>query len=264
MEAIRAALALQKGGVGKTTTTLNTARAAAAGGHRVLVLDADPQANTTGTIAAEPVAADQVTIADAIVPRAEAALTEVLVPTVWPGVTLAPAVTETLTTAETLIFASQRGREHRLTEAVAPLADEFDLMLIDTPPNLGMLSINALAAAHRIVVVTEADQWSADGLAELRSTVDGVQRYVNPHLTWAGVVVNRWRDTRDERELLTEIEEGFPQAPIWPERIPLWSAIKTTLNAGQGLDQSREARLRVLAESYTAIADRIINGKGQP
>lgn len=137
---------------------------------------------------------------------------------------------------------------------------EYDLVLIDTPPNLGMLSVNALVAAQLIVVVTEADQWSADGLAELRSTVEGVQRYTNPRLAWGGVIVNRWHNTRDERELLTEIGAGFPQAMIWPERIPLWTAIKTHLNAGVGLDESREARLRVLAESYHRIAARIMDG----
>lgn len=256
----RVAFALQKGGVGKTTTACNTVRAAAVAGYRVLMVDMDPQGNTTSTLAAEPVAGDQISLADAITPKPDVTLAEVCVPTVWEGVTLAPAITETLTTAQTLIFASQRGREHRLAEVLEPVADQYDLVVIDTPPNLDMLTVNALAAAEQVVVVTEADTWSADGLAELRSTVQGVTRYVNPHLTWAGVVVNRWRDTRDERELLAEIELGFTQAPIWPERIPLWSSIKTMLNAGEGLDAAREARLRVLSESYAAIAERIMNG----
>lgn len=229
----------------------------------MLVIDMDPQGNTTSTLAAEPVADGQISLADAITPKPDASLAEVCVPTVWERVTLAPAITETLTTAQTLIFASQRGREHRLAEALEPVADGYDLIVIDTPPNLDMLTVNALAAAWQVVVVTEADTWSADGLAELRTTVSNVTRYVNPHLEWAGVVVNRWRDTRDERELLAEIETGFPQAPIWPERIPLWSAIKTSLNAGVGLDAAREARLRGLSESYAAIAARIMNGGSQ-
>lgn len=251
-------LGLQKGGVGKTTSTCNTARAAARRGLRTLVIDMDPQGNTTSTLAAEEVADDQAGIADAITPHPDAALADVTVPTIWAGVDLAPAVTEPLTQAEKLIASADHGREHRLVEALRPVLDRYDLVLIDTPPALGMLTINALAASDLVVVVAEADQWSADGLAMFRKTVEGVQRYSNQRLRWSGILVNRWRGTKDEAELLGEFAAFFPDAPVWPERIPLWVGVKTTLNAGLGLDEAREARLRTLAESYAAVVDRLV------
>lgn len=253
-------LALQKGGVGKSTSTMNKARAAARRGLRVLVVDMDPQANTTATLARDEVADDQLGIADVIAPNPDATLTEVIVPTIWDGVELAPASTEPLSAAEDLIATAKHGREHRLAEALGPVLERVDLVLIDTPPALGMLTINALAASDLVVVVAEADQWSADGLAMLRKTVDGVRRYSNQRLAWSGILVNRFRGTRDEEELLAEFGEYFPEAPVWPERIPLWVGIKTTLNAGLGLDESKDIRLRVLADSYDAMVRRVMDG----
>jgi chromosome partitioning protein len=253
-------LAMQKGGVGKTTSTCNKARAAARRGLRVLVVDMDPQGNTTSTLARDEVAEDQFGVADTILPKPDAALAEVIVPTIWDGVDLAPAVTEPLTAAEDLIGAAKHGREHRLAEALAPLLDRYDLVLIDTPPALGLLTINALAASDLVVVVAEADQWSADGLAMLRKTVDGVRKYSNARLSWSGILVNRFRGTRDEEEMIGEIGEYFPEATVWPERIPLWVGIKTTLNAGLGLDESKETRLRVLADQYAAMVGRVLDG----
>lgn len=253
-------LGLQKGGVGKTTSTCNTARAAARRGLRTLVVDMDPQGNTTSTLAAEEVGDDQQGIADVIAPRPDATLVEVIVPTIWAGVDLAPAVSAPLTEAEKRIAAADYGREHRLAEALTPAAGRYDLVLIDTPPALGMLTINALAASDLVVVVAEADQWSADGLAMFRTTVEGVRAYSNHRLRWSGVLVNRWRGTRDEAELLDEFAAHFPEAQVWPERIPLWVGVKTTLNAGLGLDEAREARLRLLADAYDAVVGRLLAG----
>lgn len=256
----RVAVAMQKGGVGKTTSTINLARAASVAGHRVLVVDLDPQGNASTALAAEDVADDQVTVADAIVPGTDVALADVLVPTVWPGVDLAPSAGETLATAERLIAAANHGREHRVTEALDGLPAPYDLVLIDCPPALGQLTVNALAAVDRVLVVAEADQWSADGLAMLRRTVQGVQRYSNPGLGWAGVLINKWRGTSSDVELAGEIAEFFGEAPVWPERIPLWVGIKDAINAGRGLDEVSAPRLRVLAEDYRAMVARLLDG----
>jgi chromosome partitioning protein len=246
--------AMQKGGVGKTTSVLNLARAAAVRGLRVLVIDLDPQGNTTVSLAKVELPEDALTVADAIIAPPDATLQEVLVPTIWAGVMLAPALTESLTNAEERIASSKHGREYRLREALEPLLDQFDLVLIDNAPALGMLLINALTASDEVFVVVEADQWSADGLAELRRTVKGAQKYYNNSLTWSGVLVSKWRRTKDEQAWLEEIKTNFTEAPVWDKDvIPLWSSIKTTLNAGQGLDQASESRLRFLANSYRRI-----------
>lgn len=246
--------AMQKGGVGKTTSVLNLARAAAVRGLEVLVVDLDPQGNTTVSLAVEDIPADSVTVADTLVAPPDATLSEVLVPTIWERVTLAPALTESLTNAEERMASSKHGREYRLREALESVLDRFDLVLIDNAPALGMLLINSLTASDEVFVVVEADQWSADGLAELRRTVQGAQKYYNNSLRWSGVLVSKWRRTKDEEAWLAEIKTNFVEAPVWDKDvIPLWSPIKTTLNAGLGLDQSSESRLRVLAHSYRRI-----------
>lgn len=252
------AVAMQKGGVGKTTTAVNLARAAVVAGQRTLVVDLDPQGNATSVLAAEVVAESEVTIADAIVPDSDVPLEEVLVKAVWPGLDLAPSAGETLTAAERMIGASSYGREHRLREALAPIRRRYDLVLIDCPPALGQLTVNALSAADSVLVVAEAEQWSADGLAMLRRTVAGVQRYAHPDLQWAGILINKWRGTLTNREILGEIERNFTEATVWPERIPLWVAIGDSISAGLGIDESGSARLTVLAEDYARMVTRLI------
>lgn len=259
MTARVAAVAMQKGGVGKTTSTLNLARAAAVYHRaRVLVVDLDPQGNTTSTLAADELASDQVTVADALVPDADVTLAEVIVPTIWENVSLAPAA-DTLAAAEAHIAAASTGREHRLRKAVAPVLGDYDLVLIDNAPALGLLLVNALTAADVAVLVAEPDQWSADGLSLLHKTLAGVIEYSNPALTVAGVLLNRVRNTATSAELAEEIAAGvrahFPGAEVWLDRrVPLWQGIPDHLAAGLGLDQG-PAKLRALAEdTYRPIA----------
>jgi chromosome partitioning protein len=251
------AVAIQKGGTGKTTTTLNLARAASVRGLKTLVVDFDSQGNTTSTLAVEPLEPGTVTVADAIKPDDPVPLREVIVPTIWPGVDLAPVNTDALIKAERLIIASDDGREHRLREALQPVLADYDLVLIDNAPALGMLLVNALAAAEEVLVVIEADQYSCDGLVMFRTTVNRVKKYYNNSLDWAGILVSKWRNTEDDRFWLNKVMTEFADAEVWDQdKIPLWTSIKTTLNAGLGLDQSKEARLRVLAHSYRRMVSR--------
>jgi chromosome partitioning protein len=247
-----AAVVMQKGGVGKTTCTICAARAARVYHEaRVLVVDFDPQGNTTSTLARDEVLPDQLTIADVVLPEPDASIDEVIVPTVWDGVDLAPGGI-TLAAAEKRILASEHGREHRLRKALAPALGEYDLVLIDNAPALGMLLVNALTASDKVLFVVQADQWSADGLALLRTTLDGVIEYSNPRLEIAGTIVNQWRHTGSHQELAEEITTGmarhFPGVPVWLDRkIPLWQGIPDHVLAGKGLDEG-PTKLRVLAK----------------
>lgn len=251
-----AALVNQKGGVGKSVSTLCLARAAAVyHAARVLVVDMDPQGNTTSTLVREPLAGDAITLADTIVPGTDVALREVITPSIWDGVDLAPGG-ETLAAAEAKISAANFGREHRLREALTSVLDDYDLVLIDNAPALGLLLINALTTADVAVLVTEADRWSADGLALLGRTIAGVRTYHNARLEIVGTIVNKWRGTAAERrtveDLTTGMERHFPGVPIWMDhRVPLWVDIKNTLDAGLGLDQG-PSKLRVLGTDVFA------------
>jgi chromosome partitioning protein len=245
------AVAIQKGGTGKTTTTINLARAAAVRDLKVLVVDFDSQGNTTATLSAERPAPGTVTIADAVLPDNAVPIRDVVMATIWPNVDLAPVITDPLIKAEKLIVASDQGREQRLAEALEPVLGDYDLVLIDNAPSLGMLLVNALTAADEVLVVIEADQYSCDGLALFRTTVNRVRKYYNGNLGWAGIMISKWRNTEDEHRWLNEVMTKFADAEVWDkDKIPLWTSIKTTINAGLGLDQSKEARLRVLAHSY--------------
>lgn len=258
-------IAMQKGGTGKTTSVINLARAAALLGLSVLVVDLDPQGNATDALSVGHLPEDNVSVADAILPDDAVApkqrytLREVIVSTIWPGVSLAPVTnSDALLRAERLVQASSEVREKRLTKALDTVRGDYDLVLIDNGPSLGLLTANALAAAHRVLVVMRAERWSTTGLVRLRTAIQHAQRDTNPALTWGGVLISRWRDTTDARAKLKDVAEHFPDAEVWasPEDtyrvVPEWVSIAESINQGVGLDQSRDVRLRVLHEdTYT-------------
>lgn len=192
------AIANQKGGVGKTATTVNLAARLTTMGHRVLVVDADPQANATTILDVEPDPDDR-TLNDVLAavatghagPGAAAAAITPAGPA-WDGVDLIPseralAAREADTTA---------GREHLLRIALDGATDDYDVVLIDCPPSLGALTLGALTAADQVLIVTEARTSSVDGVDQLVATINTVKQYYNPRLRTAGVVINRWRNDR--------------------------------------------------------------------
>lgn len=266
------AAAMQKGGVGKSTSVINLARAAMLLGLKVLVVDLDPQGNTTDALSVGTLPETSVSVADPLLPdsavppgSASTTMREVIVDTIWTGVDLAPVTSsDALTRAERLIQASEEGREHRLAEALEPVRADYDLVLVDNAPALGLLLGNALAAADDVLVVMRAERWSTQGLVRLRKTIKRAQRYSNPQLGWAGVLISKWRGTEDERRKLSDIAEHFPDAEVWASKdntskvIPEWVDIMRLVNAGQGLDESRSAQLRVLGETYQWAVKRIM------
>jgi chromosome partitioning protein len=259
------AIANQKGGVGKTVNEICLARAAQHyWGARVLVADMDPQGNLTSALSRDALAPDEITLADAITPNSGVLLREVIVPTIWEGINLAPGGS-TLSVADQKLSAAQWGREYGLREALAPVLADYDLVLIDNAPSLlGQLLINSLSAARRVVLVTEADKWSNDVLALLGKTIAGVRTYHNPVLEIAGTVINKWQGTllnKDSAEdLTTGMAKHFPGVPVWLDhKIPHWTGIKTSIDDGTPLDQSKTTKLRVLSEDvYRPLAGRLL------
>jgi chromosome partitioning protein len=177
------ACANQKGGVGKTTTVVNLASYLALAGDRVLVVDLDPQGNATSAFGIDRTR-DR-SVYDAVIDRVE--LDDLAVPTKVDGVTLIPS-SIALAGAEVELTPLEQ-RERRLAHLMDPVRDRFDYLLIDCPPSLGLLTINALTAADSVLIPIQCEYFALEGLGQLLATVRLVTDHLNPRLAVKGAVL---------------------------------------------------------------------------
>ncbi|MGD9692523.1 MAG: ParA family protein [Phycisphaerales bacterium] len=203
------ALINQKGGVGKTTTTVNLAAALALAGKSTLLIDLDPQAHATLHLGVEP-SSTTASVYDVLLDPSRSTVTSAVV-NVRPNLDLLPAEVD-LAAAESEL-ANEPDRHNRLSTALSHLQNKYDFLLIDCPPSLGLLTLNALATAREVVVPMQAHFLALQGLSKLLETVSLVARSANPRLRISGVVLCMHEDvTKLSREVVADLESFFAEA----------------------------------------------------
>ena len=199
------AMCNQKGGVGKTTSTINLGAALAEYGRKVLLVDFDPQGALSVGLGVASMQLEQ-SIHDALIGGVP--INDVIQPTRVPGLDLAPSNID-LSAAEVLLV-NEVGREHALARAIKPVLPDYDVVLIDCQPSLGLLTVNALAASHGVIVPLECEYFALRGVALLLQTIDKVADRLNPDLALTGILATMYDSrTLHGREVLGRVLEVF-------------------------------------------------------
>ncbi|HVA41324.1 MAG TPA: AAA family ATPase [Candidatus Binataceae bacterium] len=249
------AIANQKGGVGKTTTAVNLAVALAQVGQRVLLIDLDPQGNATSGLTPEPIKSG--TIYDSLVNRTP--LMQVVRES-RPSLYLAPSSTD-LVGAE-IELATIEGRERRLKTELRDEALQYNFVLIDTPPSLGLLTLNALVAADSVLVPMQCEYYALEGLSSLLATIRRVKAVLNPELELMGVVLTMF-DPRNRlsHEISLEVNKHFPER-VFQSVIP--RNVRISESPSHGLAVIEYDPKSVGAEAYRLLALELLERVGSP
>ncbi|MGA9374459.1 MAG: ParA family protein [Mycobacterium sp.] len=200
------AMCNQKGGVGKTTSTINLGASLAEYGRRVLLVDLDPQGALSAGLGVPHYELDHTVHNLLVEPRVS--IDEVLIKTRVPGLDLVPSNID-LSAAE-IQLVNEVGREQSLARALYPVLDRYDYVLIDCQPSLGLLTVNGLACSDGVIIPTECEYFSLRGLALLTDTVEKVKDRLNPKLEISGILVTRFdHRTVNAREVMARVVERF-------------------------------------------------------
>jgi len=245
------AIANQKGGVGKTTTAINLGACLAQKGKSILIIDHDPQGNTTSGIGLKK-AEIKKCIYDVLIN--EVPIQEVILTTQIENLKIVPA-TIRLAGAEAELV-GMMARDQRLKRALAPIKDDYDYLLIDCPPSLGNLTINALAAADSIIVPIQCEYYALEGLSQLMKTVQLVQKYSNSNLKIEGVVLTMYDNRTNLSIQVTEEVRRYFQDKVYQTIIP--RNIRLSEAPSFGLPISLYDEKSKGAEAYADLAKEVI------
>ncbi|HHU50509.1 MAG TPA: ParA family protein [Firmicutes bacterium] len=245
------AIANQKGGVGKTTTAVNLGACLAQLGKKILVIDDDPQGNATSGIGLKKNEIKQC-IYDVLI--SEIPIQDVIRSTQIPGLFAVPATIK-LAGAEAELV-GMMARDQRLRRSIEPVRKEYDYILIDCPPSLGNLTLNALAAADAVIVPIQCEYYALEGLSQLIKTLQLVQKYSNPSLTIEGVVLTMYDNrTNLSQQVAEEVRNHFDKK-VYNSIIP--RNIRLSEAPSYGLPITIYDEKSKGAESYMELAKEVI------
>jgi len=245
----------QKGGVGKTTTNINLATCLAMKGKRILILDIDPQGNTTSGIGISKKHLSNtlydVLISEDMDPR------EAIISTGIPNLWILPASVE-LAGAE-IELVELEGREHRLKGALELIKDDYDYMFIDCPPSLGLLTINSLTAVDSVLIPIQCEFYALEGVSQLMSTIELVRRSLNPELEVQGVILSMFDGrTNLSIQVVEEVKKYFKDK-VYSTVIP--RNVKLAEAPGFGLPITHYDPHSKGAEAYIEFAEEFLKNE---
>ncbi|WP_278848286.1 ParA family protein [Leuconostoc lactis] len=247
------ALANQKGGVGKTTTSVNLGAALAQAGQRVLLVDIDAQGNATSGSGIDKSELERDSY-DVIVDGAP--LHEVIVPT--DNYDLVPATIQ-LSGAE-IELADKKEREYRLKVALATVADDYDFILIDNPPALGLLTVNAFTAADAILIPVQTEFYALEGLGQLLNTIELVRQQFNPDLDIAGILLTMYDGRTNLAKQVAEEVRNYFGDKVYETVIPRTVRLSEAPSYGQAIIDFDPRS--VGAQVYTELAQEVLKQYG--